>query len=63
MRKPIMECVGNNRFTYKYKRTAYAMGIPIIFHTDLNKHQWERLLDGEGYSEEDLDRFMTTGSF
>jgi O-glycosyl hydrolase len=66
-RKPIMVCVGNKtEFTYKYIRTAYAVGVPIKFHTDLNEKEWEKMFDGingKWYTAEEIERFETTGSF
>lgn len=63
-KKPILACKGQeNGFTYKYTRTAYVAGFPIEFLTDLTEEEFERLLDGEGYTVEELERFETTGKF
>ena len=63
MRKPIICVEGQaNGFKYKYKRTGYAVGVPIIFETDLEEEQFARLLD-VGMTDAEIDKLETTGKF
>ena len=62
--KPIISIKGsNNNFNYKYVRNAYAFDYPIEIETDLTDSEFERYLDGEGYSEEEIERFEKSGKF
>ena len=47
LEKPILAVKGyEDGFTYKYVRTAYCLGVPIEFSTDLTKEEFDKIING-----------------
>lgn len=64
-RKPIICCKDSEEakmFKYKNCFVGWALNIPIDFMTDLNREQFNGLLDGK-YSGQQIERFERYGMF
>lgn len=52
--KPIIQVKESSTYNYKNCFTAYALGFPIKFVTDLDKEEFENYIDGtHNFSQKD----------